>query len=401
MIWIVRILIALALLAAIEFYFFRSLRNARKFFPFLRRYKIPAIIGFFINLMPFALLFQAVYGLLTSGSISLPSGVLIDWLFVYPFWISFVLVVQLLLFFIPLDFIGLFLKLKKSPGKYFAFAGKLKIALLFFFLIYVPLISVYDYYSVKITRIEERIPNLPNSLKNFKIGFVSDFHVDRYTDSTRVMNYISKLNALKPDVVLIGGDFISRGSKYIKAAAKLLGNIHGAYGAYSCAGDHDYWAYSNAPDKSFKTISSALALNGITLLDNSNIVIPVDSAKLLITFVTNTYVKKISPAKLPALLDSNAYDFKILLTHQPRKFLMEAASKYKYGLYLCGHTHGGQLSFLFPFIELTPSMLESPYVSGKYFYKKLLVYVCNGLGMSIAPIRYNSTPEVVLIKLVK
>ncbi len=401
LLWLVRILIALLIFALIEWYFFYSLKRASDSFPVKPLRKTPVIIGISLNLMPLYLILSVLYNVALHNRIYLPESRLADWLVIYPFWISLLLVIQLILFFIPIDFIELFLRLLNIYHKRVRLFGKIKIWLFVLFLFYVPLRVVHDYYSVKITKLKIKVNNLPKALDNFKIGFVSDFHIDRYTDSLRATNYINKLNRLKPDVVLIGGDFISRGNKYIKDAAKLLSNIQSTYGVYSCAGDHDYWAYSNAPRKSISAISLSLASQGIELLDNLNIFIPVDSSEILITSVTNTYVKKISQKELSSLVDTGKYGFKIFLTHQPRKLLLEAAVKNNYNIYLCGHTHGGQLSFLFPFVSLTPSSLESRYVSGKYFYGKLLLYVCNGLGMSIAPVRYNSTPEVVLITLVK
>ncbi len=131
--------------------------------------------------------------------------------------------------------------------------------------------------------------------------------------------------------------------------------------------------------------------------------INVDSAKIEITFVTNTYVERIPADKLDSLAKlNNNYSLKILLAHQPRGFIADAALKYNYDLYLAGHTHGGQITFLFPFKNLTPTLLEGPYVRGDFHFtnekgNKLLMVVTRGLGMSIAPVRYNSTPEITVI----
>jgi predicted MPP superfamily phosphohydrolase len=98
------------------------------------------------------------------------------------------------------------------------------------------------------------------------------------------------------------------------------------------------------------------------------------------------------------LLDSLALnlngDLKIFLTHQPREHLIEAAKKNNFDLYLCGHTHGGQLSLVFPFIQLTPTLFETKYIRGDFWFDDMLMIVTRGLGMSLAPLRYNSTPEV-------
>jgi len=400
-IWFFRILFAIIILIALESYFFISIRKALKQLPSRLISKTIVIIGIFVNLFPIALLLWAINSFVAKSNFTLPQSPYIDWLIIYPFWFSLLLIVQSLLFFIPLDLILPIIKMIRKNISGQKVISKIKIVLMIIFAIYIPLRIIYDYNEVKITRLTLKVKNLPEDLNNFRIGFVSDFHVDRYTDSKRVTNYINKLNEEKPDLVLIGGDFISRGNKYIKKASGLLSNIRSTYGVYSCVGDHDYWAYSNKPRKSLEEITYALARKGIQVLDNLNITIPIDSSQILITAITNTYVKKITQKKLNAFVDSSLYDFKIFLTHQPRRILLKAAEKNKYNLYLCGHTHGGQLSFIFPFTTITPSRFESEFLSGKYYYKKLTIYVCNGLGMSIAPVRYNSTPEVAVFKLVK
>jgi predicted MPP superfamily phosphohydrolase len=73
----------------------------------------------------------------------------------------------------------------------------------------------------------------------------------------------------------------------------------------------------------------------------------------------------------------------------------------EYNLMLSGHTHGGQITILFPFQDLSPTMFETKYVRGDFWFDNTLLVVCRGLGFSIAPVRYNSTPEIVIIELNK
>ena len=73
--------------------------------------------------------------------------------------------------------------------------------------------------------------------------------------------------------------------------------------------------------------------------------------------------------------------------------------KNNYDLFLAGHTHGGQITLVFPFIQLTPTLIETRYIKGDFYFNDMLAIVCGGLGMSLAPVRYNSTPEIVIITL--
>ena len=115
--------------------------------------------------------------------------------------------------------------------------------------------------------------------------------------------------------------------------------------------------------------------------------------------ITNTYVSRVSETILDSLASGNDSDLKIFLAHQPRNYLIDAARKNHFDLYLAGHTHGGQITLLFPFIQLTPTLIETNYIKGDFLFDGMMLIVTRGWGMSLAPVRYNSTPEIVLINL--
>ena len=154
--------------------------------------------------------------------------------------------------------------------------------------------------------------------------------------------------------------------------------------------------------RSLREVEAAMKNAGVPMIDDENRIIKVDSAKIKISFVKNTYMDKAPNGILDTLArDSTKYDMKIFLVHQPRQRLIDFAVKHNYNLYLCGHTHGGQMTFLFPFYNISPTMIETPYMRGNFKFNNMLMIVTRGLGMSIAPIRYNSTPEITEIVLKK
>jgi predicted MPP superfamily phosphohydrolase len=274
---------------------------------------------------------------------------------------------------------------------------KIFLALTLFFAVYVPARIIYDYNVVDIRSVNYSKKNLPKELDGFKIAFISDIQADRYTDQKRLTRYIDKINESNPELVLIAGDVITSTPDYIKTAAEYIGKIKSNYGVYSCVGDHDNWAYRQDYIRSLREIKKSLNDYNIEMPDNELRFIDIDSSR--ITFVTNTYVSDVSETTLKILSGSNKADFKIFLTHQPQEFLINSAATNDYDLFLAGHTHGGQITLLFPFIQLTPTLFETQYIKGDFYFKDMLAVVCGGLGMSLAPVRYNSTPEIVIITL--
>jgi predicted MPP superfamily phosphohydrolase len=402
---IIRLLIGVAILLIVEFYFIKRLNLAvKQFLPGFYEKKfliVKKIFLIWMNLYPSVLIIFFIYFAITGSYATAPESRIIDYFFVYPFWISFILMIQCGLFFIVLDV----LKLASFPfiKKYKLSLTRIHSTLLFliigFFLFYIPIRIIYDYNAVSTRTTEYKTENLPPALENFKIAFISDLQADHYTDEGRLSNFINTVNATEPELILIAGDMITTGPKYIETSAKEVGKLSAQYGIYSCVGDHDNWAYRNDYQKSIDEVTSALNKNNVQMIDNDNKTINVNGADIEITFITNTYVKIAPLTVLDSLSINKENDFKIFLTHQPRPHLIEVAYKNNYNLFLAGHTHGGQISFVFPFVHISPTMFETKYIRGDFWFNRMLMVVNRGLGMSLAPIRYNSTPEVTLIVL--
>jgi uncharacterized protein len=227
---------------------------------------------------------------------------------------------------------------------------------------------------------------------------IADVQADKYTNRYRLGKYINKVNQQNPDLVLIAGDLITSSTDFIDLSATFTGKIEATYGVYACVGDHDNWAYRDDHQKSIQAITDALAGEGVKMIDNGREYFDHKGKRIGVTFITNTYVETIDQEVLMTLAEGNEHlDLNIFLTHQPRKYLIEHAYNNNYDMYLAGHTHGGQITFLFPLIHLSPTLIETQYVKGAFVFNGMLLYVNRGLGMSLVPMRYNSTPEVTLI----
>lgn len=405
--FIITLIIGILLLFVIEFYFIRKVKGSIKVlfpnFPLSKYKKLIWGLIVYLNLHIIIAIIAYLYTFIVWGDRPAPpESFLYDYLILFPFWISIIIFVQCGIFYLLMDLLKfIFLPLyKKQKIKLQSIQAKFIWAIAVMFIIYIPARIIYDYNTVSLRVVEFKKENLPKDLIGLKIAFVGDIQADRYTNNTRLKRFISKINSTNPDLVLMSGDMITSTPNYINKAAKYVGMIKSKYGTYTCVGDHDNWAYWRDNGRSVKEISEALLQNNVIMIDNGHEVIRINDSEVNITFVTNTYVEKISLETLDSLtrLDRN-YDLKIFLTHQPRNKFIDAAIRHNYDLLLAGHTHGGQVTFYFPFYNLSPTLFETKYVRGDFYFGNMLMIVTRGLGMSLAPVRYNSTPEVTLIVL--
>jgi len=366
--------------------------------------KILLPLMIFLNVYPLFLIVVWTYSSITGTPVLVPSNGFFDYLVIYPFWLYILIAVQSILFFIPVDALRFFLYpfYKKRKQKVYKYISIIILLLVVSFILYVPGSVIYDYYNIQVRTVNYYKPNLPEQLNNLKIALIGDIHMDRYTDSKRLSKYISLVNKQSPDLILIAGDIISSTPNYISKAADYLGTLKSKYGICSCVGDHDNWAYRHDYTRSLKEITEALSKNNITMLNDKNLKLNIKGNEVFISFVTDTYVERVSRQELNGLLSgSTNYALKIVLTHQPGQKIVTRAIKTDYDFLFAGHTHGGQITFLFPFFNLTPTQLETKYVRGNFRFNKMLMIVNRGLGMSLVPMRYNSEPEITIINIRK
>jgi predicted MPP superfamily phosphohydrolase len=321
------------------------------------------------------------------------AGSLWDGLLTYPFWCGTVFVVQLCILLIVLDVgafsLGLILQAYRERVRSAAAVITLVLA------IAVPVYCGYrirtDMFSVKVVRTTLTIPGLPKELDGLRIAQITDVHVDNRTNGAKLANYIDTVNRENPDLVIFCGDLISSGTSYIDQAAAALGRLKAKRGVYACLGDHDYFSDP-------ELVASALEKNGIAVLRNSARVLPIGQSTISLTGVTNVYVNRPSQATLKALeaaRPKTALD--IFYTHQPSNALVSSVAESGYPLFLAGHTHGGQIVFPLPGFLLTGSSFETHYVTGFFRRGSTFISICNGLGMTLAPIRYQAPAEVTVI----
>ena len=121
-------------------------------------------------------------------------------------------------------------------------------------------------YRLKIKTYQVKKP----SLSGLKIALVSDLHINPHQQKW-LEEVVSKVNEQKPDIILLGGDFVKghklESSMDINKIAKNLGNLKAKYGIYAVLGNHDWW-YGG------QNVAQALEQNGIKVLNNQNILIP-------------------------------------------------------------------------------------------------------------------------------
>jgi len=136
---------------------------------------------------------------------------------------------------------------------------------------------------------------------------------------------------------------------------------------------------------------------GVTLLANETITLQKQKDTLVITGIDDPHYY-FTPQVISTLNEPNE-GFKIILVHTPEIYDMAADKGYR--LYLCGHTHGGQICLPGGVPIITHLNFGKEYYRGLWRYNEMLGYTNSGCGSVGIPVRFNSPGEIAIIRLKK
>jgi predicted MPP superfamily phosphohydrolase len=255
----------------------------------------------------------------------------------------------------------------------------------------------YEPYGLVVRREKIGIRDLPEGLVGLRIVQVTDVHHGPWVGMERVREVVERANALEPDLVVLTGDYVLKSAAYIGPVAEALGKLRAKIGIVGVLGNHD-WREDG------KLTQWALAHNGITLVDNTRVVLTpgrrlVRSAEagLCIAGVGDYWEDKQDYER--ALGGVSAAMPRLLLTHNPDVAEERGLKPYRVDLMMCGHTHGGQIWV--PGLG-TPGITSkhgSKYARGLVNGPACRVYVSAGVGVAVLPVRFGVMPEINVVEL--
>lgn len=228
------------------------------------------------------------------------------------------------------------------------------------------------------------IPTPKLGSTTFRIVQISDLHCDRRIRNEEKMVRI--INNRTPDIVVATGDYLNdlHGLPHLRDCLKRL---HAPLGKFAVTGNQDlHWpALDLLDDTGFRRLdreavvvtkaSESIGLGGMGFARSD---IPIDP--------------------IPNLPGERFYVF---LFHTPD--LIEDVSGPAVDLYLCGHTHGGQVALPGYGALITFSKFGKKYESGLYHVGETTLYVNRGLGLEPRPgpqVRFLARPEIAVFDIV-
>jgi hypothetical protein len=257
--------------------------------------------------------------------------------------------------------------------------------------------AIFEPNDPKLVQIEIALERLPAVWDGLRVVQLSDFHYDAYFSVVPIRKAISVVNALRPDLVVLTGDFVTAqtfgrdhdqsSADVIDPCASLLAQLQSPLGSLAVLGNHDVIS-------DHERIVRALETRGIPVLRNRSTAFARSGARLWFAGTDDVLE---GHANLPLTLQGIPPEEPvILLAHEP-DFAIHAA-RFPVDLQLSGHSHGGQIRLpLLGALALPPLARRYPW--GLHRIGGLTLYTNVGIGTIALPVRFLCPPEITLITL--
>lgn len=242
--------------------------------------------------------------------------------------------------------------------------------------------AVYERYRLQ--RVDADLPVLgwPAALDGFRIGLITDLHHSALVSATLVATAVARLADAAPDLVVLGGDYVSFADRrYVEPVAELLQPLTRApHGAFAVLGNHD----------EDRLVSAALTRRHITMLNDARTTLRIRGERVDLAGI-RFWTRR--PEAIATVLRGTGATT-LLVAHDPRRLTEAAALDVQ--LLLSGHTHGGQV--VLPGLGALAAR-RFPVVAGAAVRDGTTAFVSRGVGTVYVPVRLNCQPDVSVLTL--
>ena len=242
--------------------------------------------------------------------------------------------------------------------------------------------------NIIINDVNINFPELPESFNSYKILHLSDLHLNCIKGIENII--CRKIKSLSYDICVLTGDYRENtyGSfkQILTPMKKIADTINAKDGILAVLGNHDSYLMVNHFEEM-----------GIKILTNETISICRKNDQIAVTGIDDPHYYYTDQALYA--LEEECDNFKIVMVHSPE--LYDLAADNEYNLYLCGHTHGGQICLPGGIPLITHVYAGKKFHRGLWKYSNMKGYTNQGCSTVCIPVRFYSESEIALITLKK
>lgn len=237
--------------------------------------------------------------------------------------------------------------------------------------------------------------DLPLEANNLRIVYLSDIHYGFWFSDANLGSLVGRINNLRPDLVLLGGDYGSDNQSAICffQALQKMDRIHSRYGLFGVIGDMD----RGDSDFTCSQLTEAMTNAGVTPLVNKVVPVNIATRQIWLAGVDDVLTGK--PDLKSVARSVSARDYVIFLSHNPSvipdaQLVTDSSGNLGwFDLGLFGHTHGGQMLFFSSLLGIGEEVPDR-YRGGWLKENRVDLLISRGVGTSVFPGRLLCFPQI-------
>ncbi len=266
---------------------------------------------------------------------------------------------------------------------------------------------------IRVTEVEIRSDKIPASFDGYRIAQISDLHIGNYAQrNTLIQRVVQRVNALHPDLIISSGDLVNLSARELTPRyQEILSGLKAPDGVMSVFGNHDLGFYMQedpnfTPQQSVRMLIEKQHAMGWRLLQNETVYIHRGADSI-----------SVSGVKYPRDGHHNGRDsglggcdlvatyrgvpdslFNLMISHTPQNW-DEIRTETPADLTVAGHVHAMQMKLPFGERGWSPARWMYDRWSGLYEEDGKTLYINDGIGYVMYPMRIGTRPEVTLFTL--
>ncbi len=287
------------------------------------------------------------------------------------------------------------------------------------------IMGMVNRHNLRVREVTIYSKNLPKEFEGMRIAHITDLHLGNLTPRDNYLKKIvTKLNEIKPDMLVCTGDMINISAKEVEGLDGLFASVNAPLGRYAVMGNHDYgdykkWKSKEAKEANLMSAYEAYGRVGFVLLNDSAVQITNNKGQSIDNTTHSTLNSQLSTISVigvenwgkppfprygdlaKATKGFEPAQFNILLSHDPSHWREEVVKQeYKYiDLTLSGHTHSAQIGLNLGKFKWSPSQWIFDEWDGLYQEGNQYLFISRGLGYVGIPFRLGMPAEISVIEL--
>ncbi len=263
-------------------------------------------------------------------------------------------------------------------------------------LVLILLILSYPFIEARflltVDRASLKSAHLPSDIGHLRVVYLSDIHYGFFYSDADLNNLVSRINQLKPDIVLFGGGYATDNLSAVRFFQRLP-SIHARYAMLGVIGETD----RGETDFELSHLQDVMRDAGVKPLVNDVEPVYIGNSVIYVAGLDDPVAGTPDIKGIASRVSSD--DYVILLCHNPsvipdtQRVTDSSDHLVWYDLGLFGHTHGGQTAVLSSLLGLAED-IPSRYISGWLMENRENLLISRGVGTSVLPIRLFCFPQI-------